>query len=431
MRGRILQVQALQKHGLSFYVLKKLIAEEKVRAWPGRRRRIFVSDSDCRRFARSHDSRQRANISAPPPADGKPVDFLVRTFDLTDPTIRRWCAWKIHPALGRKLGSGIGQYTITEKGGRERRCRGLLASENDFATCVDAIKHPLHRRFPGNPGVWIAKGIFQHDDGRLFFSDAYIAENSKAFGLNRGQLLSQQRYSKMVDALKVIWPTQGGYGQPWTSTVYSSESVQKVLDWREGKADGGHWLIRGELWQDSDGIWYSTKFIATQLAKSLTAIGQLRRKRRLTRYKTVPNGQHRRRHGGALVVVHHESEVRRLLGIGGPEASAPSNGHSLQEPESDGAAIEPAHVEAAVVVLPNDARAEWLYHQFCQREGGELVPQSVIKNRLRAKSAENGWNFTADITALKRLANTWAKHHRKPPIPKRQHGRRKKLGARN
>ena len=62
------------------------------------------------------------------------------------------------------------------------------------------MRRAFHKRFPGNPGVWIAEGIFQHDDKRLFFSQPYITANGVKFKMPRDGVY---HYPDKLDRLKV------------------------------------------------------------------------------------------------------------------------------------------------------------------------------------------------------------------------------------
>src|SRR5262249_44940112 len=152
--------------------LRSLIAVGKIAAGYKSRRastrfpQILVSERDCELAAQS-SPHGNADLQGQPPADGEPPNKLASYFGIDETTIRAWCRWKSPPGLGRKMRSGIGPYVLETsrlgKAWRRHYC-GLLVSRADVKLCAEALKNPMHRRFPENPGVWIAAGIFQCDD---------------------------------------------------------------------------------------------------------------------------------------------------------------------------------------------------------------------------------------------------------------------------
>lgn len=260
-----------------------------------------------------------------PPPDGEPVGVLAKALGVTAPTIRGWCRWKSHPVLGRRLRSGLGDVEDDRW-----LWRGLLVSRADLEACVAAIKDPCHRRFPRNVGVWIAPGIFKHDDGRLFFTERYIYASRSKFRMPECTL-SRPFYRMRLEALQVVWPRREKRGGGWTANVYSEASLDSLVERRNGLADGGRWLVSDEIWSDRDGVWYSLKYIARQTGQPVTALYTLLRSIReqgvVTRSKKAPRSNNR----GSLPVVHHESNnwVRTLLPILGPPTN---DGHTSALP---------------------------------------------------------------------------------------------------
>jgi hypothetical protein len=219
---------------------------------------VLVSGSSCRRLLRNTTWRGNRRLLGPPPDDGVRLSVLEKEFKKRSQLLELWCTWDPHPALGRRIRTGWGEATYVHKNGRVIRWRGVLASRSDMGKCVEASKSPLLRRFPGNPGEWMAEGIFQHDDKRLFFSRAYIKKHNDRFHIDVDEL-SQSYYRKRVDELQVTWPRRGEWR--WRLFVYSADSLARLNEWRAGKLDNGLWLVPGELWTDAEGLWYSSSWL--------------------------------------------------------------------------------------------------------------------------------------------------------------------------
>jgi hypothetical protein len=213
----------------------------------------------------------------------------VKELGVHDRTIREWCEWETHPALGRPLRCGIGPFVVIACDGQHRRRRGLLVSRADAEECVAALKSPLHRWFPGNPGVWIAAGIFRHDDGRLFFTARYVYENRAKFGMPKWTL-QLPVYRKRLEVLNVVGPCRLCH-ERWTVPVFSEASLAHLAERREGRVDGGSWLAINEIWRDAEGLWYSSRHIARQVGRPVSHMHSVLRamgRDRVKRFKKVP-----------------------------------------------------------------------------------------------------------------------------------------------
>jgi hypothetical protein len=318
--------QALRRYGVGNAKLWRLIDEGKVRAGLGRRltdkRHQVIVALDSLKYARgSTSTRGRKCSIAPPPPDGEPLFALCREFKIHYMTGLRWCEWPEHPALNRRLASGLGQYAHTTRSNQTRRKWGLLASRADFAACVKVLRQPLLCRIGDNPGEWIStNGVFRHDNGRLFLTDAHIGAYPDKYGFPKGKV-GRAFDRDGLPRLRLTWPGKGA-DEAWKVWAYDEAAVTTVGEVRAGKLDGGHWLQEGDIWTDSGKLWYSSTFVARTLKKS---IGQmhafLRRSERVVRHKRVPPGNGNR---GRWPVVHHEDEIRPVLGIGGGQAATES-----------------------------------------------------------------------------------------------------------
>jgi hypothetical protein len=340
---------------------------------------VLVSGSSCRRLLRNTTWRGNRRLLGPPPDDGVRLSVLEKEFKKRSQLLELWCTWDPHPALGRRIRTGWGEATYVHKNGRVIRWRGVLASRSDMGKCVEASKSPLLRRFPGNPGEWMAEGIFQHDDKRLFFSRAYIKKHNDRFHIDVDEL-SQSYYRKRVDELQVTWPRRGEWR--WRLFVNSADSLARLNEWRAGKLDNGLWLVPGELWTDAEGLWYSSSWLDKTFGsppgtnhRSL----KFRDRGLLTRFKELPRGGKRR-----AVIVHHEDEVRPLLGVpGAPSAATPKRPRKKREREK--------HEE-----WDRRKKAGDSYQQIAMQwtdETGEETTEGAVKmaiNRLRAKPQEGG-----------------------------------------
>jgi hypothetical protein len=244
-----------------------------------------------------------------------PVYTLTAELGIRPVLLRTWCRWDHHPALGRSVRSGIGPCEIEDRTGRKKHWRGLLVSHKDARACVAAFRDPLHFRFPNIPGVWLAEGIFRHDDQQLWFSDRYLEKHRlrlPRFGL------AHPCYRDRLDQMLVPWPGQGHHHR-WSVRVSTERSVDALLLRHKGEEDDGRWLEPGRLWRDAEGLWYSSAWIAAYTGKAIRSMfDYLRGSGLVSRYKTVPMP---RKRGGRLPVVHHASEVDPLLGFASAEES--------------------------------------------------------------------------------------------------------------
>ncbi|VTU02453.1 unnamed protein product [Gemmataceae bacterium] len=250
------------------------------------------------------------------PADGEPVSKLAGDFGVGEDSIRAWCGWDSHPALGRKVTSGTGTFGIAVSDGRQREWRGLLVSRADVGACVAAKNDPCHYQFPGNPGEWLAEGVFQHADGRLFLTEAVVVAKKKTFGLARG-MLRLPVYRKAVEVLPLAWPKRGR-GDRWSVLTYSRNDLLKLVEARGGKTADGSWLVPG-IWADADGQWFTCEFV---VGKGKVKHYELSRARQdgsplrgveLRHFKRVP-----RKGAGSSPIVHHQSEAMPLMGLRSP-----------------------------------------------------------------------------------------------------------------
>jgi hypothetical protein len=375
---------AIKLFRLANQTVWKLIKAGDVKAGAVGRMTILVSRGDCERAVA--DAATRGRFAGAPPEDGEPVDNLAREFEIHNATIRDWCRWKTHPGLGRKLRSGTGQYEIEVSDGRKRSWRGLLASRADVKACVDAIKKPFHRAFPGMPGVWIADGIFRHneDDKKLWFTEKYVYDNRQKYGISP-RSLGLSCYRSKLDPLKVTWPRPGPR-ERWTVTVFSEESLARLVDWRNGKVDSGSWLKDGLLWKDAEGIWYSSQQLADMSKQPLAKIHDVFRDSGLvTKFKLVPSA-HKSGRGGRSAMVHHESDIRTLLGIAEEKAPEPS---SKLNPKND--------TERAILKLVESTRLPG--HAIASRLGLEFNHVRRVLARMRTNGLlDNNHDGYLDIT---------------------------------
>ena len=319
---------AIRKYHLAPKTLKKYITAGTVRAGVGyvtcgqtRRRCIFVSSRDLERVTAATTNAGRHGRGALPPSDGMPIQVLSRELGVTGPTLRAWCGWKSHPVLGRKVKSGFGPFVIEAKDGEKRTWRGLLMSRTDAKSCTDALKvTPVGKKFPGNPGVWISlatsdgemkgqsniDGVFLHENRGRFYTPSYIARNN---GVG-SRLFSKDGHTDNLESIEVFLPNKGFV------EVFSKDSVERVLNWKEGNTDDGHWLTPNEIWVDFEGKHYAHDFIARKMPCSLNFVSYMQEDGLLGLGKLVPRdrGKDSKVTGGSIPVFL-EREIFPLLNL--------------------------------------------------------------------------------------------------------------------
>jgi hypothetical protein len=378
---------AIGKFHIAKKTLRKLNKDGKLSAWRGVSKNgrpcILLSTAQLRLHVRTTVSGRKPNtkrdvrtqVATPAAPDLKPIRELFRKFHankqpIGDHTLESWCEWDPHPALGRKVRSGAGPYTITAKDGEERDWRGLMMSESDADACVNALKLPPERKkYPNNPGVWIlvkragkqgyephekTEGIFALFDGdgktvgqKLFFTAAYIEHH---YGFAHGSM-GKECYKSKLDRLEVTLP---GCKNRWQIDVYSQESVERLVEWRSGKFNGGRWLDSNKMWVNAQGERkYSGHFIAEQLVKRHAEAGKVVKFRdarfevlaklrsgELEPGKCVPKDRDEKngKKVGGVVRVHDENSVFRLLDIPVAPLNAPTaaNGTAAPTPVQTG-----------------------------------------------------------------------------------------------
>lgn len=337
VRGATVTLAAVRKeYGVSNELVWKLIGDGRIRAWSGEmrcpagrpgvmapRECVRISAPDCRRVIRALGAKLKSRRPDPasPPADGEPIPKLARELGVSTNTVNHWCDWKWHPALGRKIRSGFGPYEVAVRGqGSPRRLRGRLASRADLAACVAAMKSPLHRQFPGNPGVWIARDLFRHESGCLYYTRRHVEGNRTAFDVGIWTLARLPR--DHPGRLQVIYPAEGGWMGQWRRIVYAESLLSCLADRRKGREGAGYWLDDGDTWKDEGGVWYSSKFLAKKTGVAPNNVSKaFRSSGRIKRFKNVPPpaapaGASRLARSGVWTV-HHAADVHLLLGIGG------------------------------------------------------------------------------------------------------------------
>lgn len=348
-----------QKYGLRSAATLRLCRRHKLRCGVGpylairkngdreRRKGLLVSRRDL-----------AATIQTTPlPHDGVPLNQLARELGIHSKGLERWCVWDPHPAIGRKLQSGFGEWN-----GGPRKLWTTLVSRADAAACVEALRSPLHRPFHGQPGIWIAEGIYrwEHDNvSDLAFTDRYIEEHYEV----REENLRGFRKRGRLHRLELVYPTPSRTGA-WKVVGTWEKDLKGILSYRAGVLSGGGWLVEGELWRDEEGLWFSSFYIARQLVAagklipasdekddlSLCAgraLSKFRETGVLTRYKEVPRNWTKRR--GVPPIVHHESEVGPLLGLPSTgqatvpttlPTATPTNGNGNEEVQSPAPPVE-------------------------------------------------------------------------------------------
>jgi hypothetical protein len=295
----------------------KLIDKGVVLAGMGTAGRVRVRGADLKRVVEAR-AKKLAGHEAELPPDGEPITQLAKELGIPRPTLQLWCGEKKNPILDRPLRKGVGPVETTTTDGRVRHLRVLLVSRADVEACLDAIKNPLLRRFAANPGVWLAPGVFRHDDGRLFFTDRYIYDHVDRFGIGEGSLCTVA-YRRQLDTLEVAWPAYAKRDRR-VRLVFSMDCLDRRLQRRAGVEGGGEWLAIGDIWHDSEGVWYSSRFIAKRTKTSIRRMHEfLRASGLVERFKKVPipAGPPGSRSPTRFAVVHHWSEVHPLIGLDG------------------------------------------------------------------------------------------------------------------
>ena len=343
LNGTLTLKKAARSLKIAIKTVEGLIAKREIKCYLGRRGERRVPMKELRKAVESRAGRW---ASGPAPADGARPKVLAKELGIREGTIKKWCTWREHPALGRRIRCGVGEETIQVKEGarsswKERHWRGPMASRSDIEQCVRAIREPFFR-FPGNPGFWISiertpygkkgdvrlKGVFQHDDGRLFFTVGKAEEYLKLPPTN----LHLAAYRDKLESMEVIMPCAPVIVREerrWRIEVFSQESLDRLAEWRDGKAYGGQWLVGNEHWLDEEGSWYSSFFVGRNLGIPSKRVAKLREIGYFTRHKRTPRdhsekAQHR---VGPAINVYHQDEVFPLLGLPAPSRGedAPNN----------------------------------------------------------------------------------------------------------
>jgi hypothetical protein len=259
-----------------------------------------------------------------------PVTALARELGISDQRIRNWLRWPSHPALGRRIQSLIGPYTLETHRGQRRRIRGLLIARDDLAEAIAAAGDPLHRRFPGVPGEFVGPGVFQHDDGRLFYTQRHVDTHAQRFGIPR-KILDLPSSLRVVDRLRAVYPMPGGRSGQWSVWVYSESTLTALRARKDGKSgDGdGCWLANG-IWQDSQGQWFSSAWIAERIGRPGDKHVGWTLRDLLSRRQLVPRPTRYwkgRRMRGPSMAVYHESEALRFVGLSEHVRAMPARRH--------------------------------------------------------------------------------------------------------
>jgi hypothetical protein len=280
----------------------------------------FIRERKLRAFARSRDNDSRGRprtcpelfvsgrdlarliVTPTPPAED--MQFrgpIAVALGMNPKLVDKWAKMKSHPALGRKVNQRVGPSGVRE------------ISKADIETCLRAFRNPIHFEFPGNPGVWIAEGVFRHYDRRIFHTDRYVCDRG-LFGIAIRGVLSLTCYRKILNPLQVAWHQPEKQRGKWTTTVYSEDSLKKYAGWRKGKTKDGSWLVENKVWLDSEGRWHSTPHVAELTNSSLSKICNWMIRDKFSKHKKCPMIRPSGEFGGAkTVTVIHEDEVERLL----------------------------------------------------------------------------------------------------------------------
>src|SRR5262245_27734552 len=251
-----LQVASRRFHRSTTKILE-LVRDGKVRAGWGTKRgrpndwQIFVSALDLKRESTASNAKRKAKkdedqdktkrpgspgAGRPVPADGEPFAKLAKDFDIPESVIYGWCMMKKHPGLGgRRVHCGDGEYEVSMNDGprfkipRKRLQRGPLASRADIATLVAMIKNPLRRKYAGNPGRWQSKDCFQHDDGRICWTETAISDDPEQFGLAPRAIYNhpvEPNKVKRVNPIRVVWPA-ANRGEHWYRLVWPEPALEQ------------------------------------------------------------------------------------------------------------------------------------------------------------------------------------------------------------
>jgi hypothetical protein len=363
------------------------------------KREIFVSHRSIKRYTVRFSTNGGALTVGAMPADGVPVDQIARELDVKPVLLRRWCGWKIHPGLGRQIKHGHGAYTYRNQLGRTVHHRGLLVSRDDASKCVATFRKPEHKQIGDNPGQWLTRGVFQHCDGRLYYTRAHILEHHDAFGLKESSF-NENWFKDKVKPLSVIWP---GTKKPdprgkWRLNVYAQLEVEAASKRREGKIDGGRWLVDNEIWQDADGLWFASLHICRQLGIDFNKFyykyhtcGILSNRKTVT--PKIKTGKQAGMWGGRATV-YHESQVRPLLGVSNTSPVKPRSPSKGGRPRSE--------LTAQV--------QEFCYQQYI---GNAIKAPIVRRDAERKFGPARAPKSDAEVTIL---AHRWAKRQA-PPLP--------------
>jgi hypothetical protein len=312
-RGLLTFLAATRKYGIGFETLKRLVAHRRLDIYREPGFKPLLSDRQLASFSRSRDTRGRECAVLNHPDGYLPVTALARELGISDQRIRHWLRWPSHPALGRRIRSLIGPYTLETRRGQRRRIRGQLIARDDLAEAIAAAGDPLHRRFPGVPGAFVAAGVFEHDDGRLFYTQRYVETYAQRFGIPR-KTLDLPSSLRVVERLRAIYPMPGA--DRWKVWVYSASTLTALRARKEGKSGDGFWFARG-VWQDHKGQWLTSAWIAEQCKRPGDkhlgwTLRDVLSRQLVPRPAWSWNGRPMR---GAPIAVFHESEALPFVGL--------------------------------------------------------------------------------------------------------------------
>ncbi len=173
----------------------------------------------------------------------------------------------------------------------------------------------------------------------------------------------------------------------------------------------------GELWHDTEGLWYSSKFLARRAeqeggaCRSIEAVHVYFRKPGvLTRFKSVPTGNKR---GGSPPTVHHASEVEPLLGM---RVSTTTTSKPELQPVSPTDATDPTPSDGKRIGgRPRDSKTELVYRACYDAYIGPKKLSTALVDVQRM--FEHG--APKDESSLRRYAKRYAERYNLPVVRSR------------
>jgi hypothetical protein len=353
------------------------------------------------------------NKLPPLPPDGMDASEAATLARVSRDAIRNWCQWDPHPLLGRKIRSGKA---------RDKHGRPVQVSRADIEEIVKVLDHPRNVSIPGYAGTWVAEGIYRDSKG-LWYTNLYLQQR---WGILKTQLSPLQKRGQL-QTQDVVWPSRKMIRMvgklPGVVIVNHDAGVEKILQRRglsvRPKLKTGEWLDQYKIWNDAEGHWYSTKWLADRTGRR---IGQIHnwirdgrvingRRRLLTKFQKIQRDFIAKKGGakGSPVPVFHESEVWPFLGEQTDQQSEQAT------PLANGIPPQSVKKERGRSGRKHDKRSLRI-QCFCylERQKTPATKMATICRKLgELFGVDSPINTNADVRTYK---NRWLNYKQKNPI---------------